>query len=342
MAIGVDTHKSTLAMAAVDDLGRVLDSWEFPNDPAGHSKASEWISRLGSNRVVGIECSGSYGAAFAWFLLDRGEDVREVPPGLTYRERTRKRSDGKSDPIDALAIARVVAREEHLPIPKSQGLAVDIKLLNRHRDHLVRNRTRLANQVHRELVILHPGYEKRVKSLRSKKNVRVSLSLLNGDQSVRAELTRERLKQVLQIDAQVYQLAKRIERLLGESMTTLTGINGVGTFVAATILGEVGDVSRIRSKAAFASLSGTAPLKASSGKTIRHRMNHGGNRQLNRALHTMAKAQARDVPQARQFVGRKMEEGRSYKEALRCLQRHLANVVYRTLIEDAKRAAMGT
>jgi transposase len=113
----------------------------------------------------------------------------------------------------------------------------------------------------------------------------------------------------------------------------------VGTFVAATILGAVGDVTRIRSRAAFASLAGTAPLEASSGMRKRHRMNRGGNRQLNRALHVVAKTQSRSVPEARAFVGRKMEEGRSYKEAIRCLQRHLTNVVYRTLIEDARRDA---
>jgi transposase len=130
--------------------------------------------------------------------------------------------------------------------------------------------------------------------------------------------------------------------MLEKAETSLTQIRGIGPFVAATILGEVGDVSRIRSKAAFASLAGTAPLKASSGKTSRHRMNRGGNRQLNRALHVMAKTQSRVLPGAREFVGRKMEEGRSYKEAIRCLQRHLTNVVYRTLVEDAKRVAILT
>lgn len=126
--------------------------------------------------------------------------------------------------------------------------------------------------------------------------------------------------------------------MLVEAGSSLTSIKGLGPFVAAKILGEIGDVSRIRSKAAFASLAGTAPVKASSGQTTRHRMNRQGNRQLNRALHVVAKAQSRLCPEARDFVGRKMQEGKSYKEALRCLQRHLANVVYRTLIKDAKMA----
>jgi transposase len=130
VSIGVDSHKQTLAAAAVDEVGRPLDSLEVSNDLQGHKRLHNWICSLAEPRVVGIECSGSYGAALAWFLLDRGEDVREVPSARTYRERKRKRSDGKSDPVDALAIARVVARENGLPVPKRAGLMVDLKLLN--------------------------------------------------------------------------------------------------------------------------------------------------------------------------------------------------------------------
>lgn len=337
VAIGVDSHKQTLAAAAVDEVGRPLEIQVFANDPKGHKKAFEWIVALGEDRVTGIECSGSYGAAFAWFLMDRGEDVREVPTARTFGERKRKRSDGKSDEVDALAIARVVAREDNLPVPKQAGITVDLKLLNDHRDHLIRARTRLSNQAHRELVILRPGYQKVVKSLRSKKYVRAALALLEDDMSVRAELTQQRLRQSLQLDDEIYRLGKRIEALLVESKTSLTEMKGVGTFVAAKILGEVGDVGRIRSKAAFASLAGTAPLAASSGQRTRHRLNRGGNRQLNHAIHVIAKTQSRTVPEVREFVGRKMNEGKSYKEALRCLQRHLTNVVYKTLLEDSRR-----
>lgn len=336
MAIGVDSHKETLAAAAVDPVGRQVDARVFSNDASGHRKASEWIRSVGERRTVGIECSGSYGAAIAWFLLDQGEDVREVPTALSWRERNRKRSEGKSDPVDALAIARVVAREKSLPVPKRAGRVVDLRLLNEHRDQLVRNKIRLANQAHRDLVILLPGYQKVAPTLRSKKNVVAAIALLDGDESVRAELTRKRLGQVLDLADEIYELGKRIESMVDEIGTSLTAIRGLGPLVAARILGEIGDVSRIRSKAAFASLAGTAPLKASSGQTTRHRMNRQGNRRLNRALHVVARAQSRLSPEAKAFVSRKMEEGRSYKEALRCLQRHLSNVVYRALVDDAK------
>ena len=337
VAIGVDSHKQTLAAAVVDQVGKELGSRVFPNDPKGHRRALKWIASLPSGRVVGIECAGTYGAAFAWFLMERGEDVREVPAHQTFRERHRRRSAGKSDPVDAIAIARVVAREDHLPAPKQLGLVSDIRLLNDHREQLVRTRTQLANRCHRDLVILRPGYQTQVRSLRSKHHVRGALDLLAEDNSIRSELARARLEQMLTLNDEIYAVGKRIEALLKKTHTTLTQIDGVGTFVAATILGAVGDVARIRSRAAFASFAGTAPLEASSGMRKRHRMNRGGNRQLNRALHVVAKSQSRRLPQARAFVGRKMEEGRSYKEALRCLQRHLTNVVYKTLVEDAQR-----
>lgn len=343
IAIGVDSHKATLAFSAVDELGRHLATRQVTNDRAGHEQALAWINEVASSsRVVGIEGSGSFGAALAWFLLDRGEDVREVPAFMTYRERNRRRSDGKSDPVDALAIARVAAREKDLSTPKRAGIMVDLKLLNDHREQLIRARTRLANQAHRQLIIMRPGYQRTIPTLRSKKHVRNALMLLQTERGVRGELTRQRLKQMLTLDGEIYALGKRIEATLEESKTALTQIAGVGAFVAATILGEVGQISRVRSKAAFASMAGAAPLEASSGKTSRHRMNHGGNRRLNRALHVMAKTQSRVTPQARAYVTRKMEEGRTYKEALRALQRHLANVVYKTLVEDARRLEMAT
>lgn len=338
MAIGVDSHKATLAIAIVDEVGRELGARSFANDPTGHKRALEWIGSWGDDRVVGIECSGTYGAGLAWVLMDRGEDVREVPAVRTFRER-RRRAGAKSDPIDAVAIARVVAREKDLPVPKRAGAAVDLRLLNGHRDQLLRLRTQLANRCHRDLVILRPGYQHRVPSLRSKKNVRLAMDLLAGDGSVRAELARGRLQSILALNDEIYRFGVRISSKLEELNTSLTKIDGIGPFVAATILGSVGDVGRIRSSAALASMAGTAPLEASSGVRKRHRMNRGGNRQLNRALYVAAKTQSRRTPAAQALVARKMEEGRSYKEALRCLQRHLTNVVYRALLEDAKQSA---
>jgi transposase len=336
VAMGIDTHKRSLAAASVDALGRVLDVREFDNDPTGHRSLLRWVKEQAQPRRIGIEGSLHYGAAVASRLLAKGEDVREVSPSLTHVER-RRRAKGKSDPIDAVAIARVVAAEDTLPSARRTVLLSDLKLLVDHRDQLVRSRTQVANRVHADLVILRPGYEAVVPNLRARRHVRKARSLLAKDRSVRAELVRHRLADILRLEAEIAEADRRIADKLGEVDTTLTQIPGVGPFIAAKILGEVGEVSRIRSKASFALLSGTAPVIASSGQTHRHRLNRKGNRQLNWALHYIALVQSRTNADAKVYLARQRESGKSHKEAIRCLKRHLSNVVYRHLVIDGRR-----
>ena len=149
------------------------------------------------------------------------------------------------------------------------------------------------------------------------------------DRSVRGELVRKRLGELSRLEGEIAAMDPRIRATVQKTGTSLTSIPGVGPFIAAKILGEVGDPSRIRSKPAFAVLSGTAPLSASSGKVQRHRLNRGGNRQLNWALHYNALVQCRIMPEAQAYMDRQREAGKSHKEAMRCLKRHLSNVVYR-------------
>jgi transposase len=199
----------------------------------------------------------------------------------------------------------------------------DLKLLVDYRDQLVRARTQMANRAHADLVVIRPGYEEKVPNLRARRHVVRARTLLRGDRSVRGELLRLRLAEVLRLSRDIEQTDRRIAAKLRETSTTLTEIPGVGPLVAAKILGEVGDLSRLRSKAAFALLTGTAPLVASSGQTHRHRLNRGGNRQLNWSLHCIALVQSRTVPEAKLYLARQRETGKSYKEAMRCLKRHL-------------------
>jgi transposase len=336
VAIGIDTHKASLAAAAVDALGRVLGIREFANDPTGHRSLLRWVAEQGQPRTVGIEGSLSYGSAAARALLAQGEDVREVAPSLTHLER-RRRSKGKSDPVDAVAIARVVAADETLPSARRTALLADLKLLVDYRDQLVRARTQVANRVHANLVVIRPGYEQVVPNLRAKRHVIKARSLISRDRSVQAELLRRRLGEILRLEAEIAETDRRLADKLDEADSTLTQIPGVGPFIAAKILGEVGEISRIRSKASFAMLSGTAPLRASSGQTHRHRLNRRGNRQLNWALHYVALVQSRSTPEAKAYLARQREAGKSHKEAMRCLKRHLSNVVYRHLLLDARR-----
>lgn len=162
--------RARFAAAALDELGRVVGAREFPNDDAGHRRLLEWAAVHGEDRVIGVEGGGSYGAGLARHLLDAGEDVYEVPAFLSYRERKRNPSRGKSDPADAVAIARVAARGEGLCSVRRSEIFVELKLLSDHRDQLVRARTRLINRTHKDLVISHPGYETQIPKLNSKKS----------------------------------------------------------------------------------------------------------------------------------------------------------------------------
>lgn len=334
VAIGIDSHKSSLAVGVLDDIGRVVGTREFANDEGGHRSLLEWIESNGDDRVVGIEGSGNFGAALARTLIEANEDVREVPAFLSHRERKKHPARGKSDRQDAVAIARVVARGEGLSSPQRTAILEDLRLLTDYRDQLVRARTQLINRTHKNLVISHPGYERRIPKLDSKKNIKAAQALLRGDRSVRADLVRDHINEIRRLSDKIAITDKRIAWKVEQSGTTLTQLRGIGFIVAAKILGEVGDLSRLRSKGSFAMLTGTAPVEASSGKTKRHRLNRGGNRQLNYALHVMALARCRGDADTKAYVMRLREHGKSDKEAMRCLKRQLSNVVFRQLQSD--------
>jgi transposase len=237
-----------------------------------------------------------------------------------------------------VAIARITARGEGLCSPRRGEIFVELKLLCDHRDQLVRARTQLINRTHKDLVISHPGYESKIPKLSTSKDQSAALVLLRGDRSVRAELLRDRITEIRRLTKKVKVIEDLIGRKVEESGTSLVDLQGIGPVIAAKILGEVGDPSRIRSKGAFAMLSGTAPLEASSGVTKRHRLNRGGNRQLNYALHMMARSRVRHDPDTKIYVARRQLEGKSDKEAMRCLKRQLSNVVFRQLMVDLQAA----
>jgi len=337
VSIGVDSHKSSFSVGVVDLMGRELAVRIFGNHPSGFATAWRWIGSFGAC-VIGIEGSGRYGRPLAEFLERAGATVYEVPATLTFRERNRQRSRGKSDPVDAVAIARVVARGEGLAPVRRETVYDDLKALSDYRDQLIHTRTELANQTHQDLVVLAPGYEGRIRNLVSKKNLAAAIAVVRGDHSVRAGLVRRRIAQIRRLDAEIAVVAGDIETTLQASGSTLTEIHGVGPLVAARILGEVGDPRSIKSRGAFGILSGTAPLEASSGTVARHRVNRGGNRQLNRALYVVAFTQSRSYADAKIYMERKRAEGKSYREALRCLKRNLANVIYRRLMDDLRAA----
>ncbi len=332
-AIGIDTHKATLAACAIDELGRPLAEQTFANDPAGHTALRAWAREVSSGSRIGLEGSASYGAAAARFLLAAGEDVVEVPPQLSHRERLRTRRAGKSDPGDALAIARVTLREIELPPVRTADRSREIQLLVEAREDVVTEATRVRNRLHADLVVLVPGYGTKADNLVATCHRRTAGRLLRGRPGVQAELARDRLGRLGRLMAEARVLEARIGALVGDH--PLLALPGAGVVTTGRLIGEAGDLRRFRSADAFAMLAGTAPISASSGQVQRMRLNRGGNRQLNRALYTIAFTQARSYPPAQAYMARKKDEGKTWREALRALKRHLARVVFRLLLDGA-------
>ncbi|SFP87473.1 Transposase [Geodermatophilus dictyosporus] len=334
MFAGIDSHKDTLAVAVIDDGGRAVVVRQLPNDPAGFTALSALAAEHRVERV-GIEGSTNFGWAAAMHLLETGIAVVEVPPGLTSRERSGRPGQGKTDPVDAVAIARITAREPNLPtVRPMEGLPADLRVLMDYREQLIAERTATVNRVHADLGWLRPGYRHRLPHLTNSSHLRAALALLENDFSVRATVTHARLTRLLAIHAELAGLREQIAALVEQSGSSLSGIYGIGVFVAARILAEVVDVRRYPSRHAFAAANGSAPIPASSGRTVRHRLNRGGNRQLNRALYTIAITEIRADTEGRAYYARKRAEGKTGREALRCLKRRLSDVVYRTLRAD--------
>jgi transposase len=334
--VGIDTHKATLAACAIDGVGVVLAEQTFPNDPGGFAALAAWLREIGEAGRVGIEGSAGYGAAAARYLLAGGLPAVEVPPQLSHRERIRTRRAGKSDPGDALAIARVTLREPALPPVRLPDASRELQLLVEAREDLVAEATRTRNRLHADLVVIVPGYSAAAANLVSAKCRRAAGRLLRGIAGVHAELARDRLGRLAKLVLEIDELERRIAGLVADH--PLRQLPGAGPLVTAKLLAEAGDINRFRSADAFAMLAGVAPIPASSGQTSRMRLNRGGNRQLNRALYAIAFAQVRWHPPAKAFMARKRAEGKSWREAMRALKRHLARVVFRLLSEPSRQS----
>ena len=325
MFAGIDTHKDTLAVAVIDAAGRFVAGREVANTERGFDQLVDLFDTYQVVRV-GIEGSGSFGRAVAVHLVLRWQPTSEVAvvevPTLTSRERRGQLGKGKTDPVDALAIARITARELQLPpVRLTVGPAADLRALLDYRQDLINERGALINRAHAELGGLHAGYQQQIPNLTTRARVQVALCLIAADDSVRANLCRRRLERVIAIDTEAAQLKRQIAQLVAATGTTLTDLHGVGPLVAARFIAEVVDVRRYPSRNAFAAANGTAPLPASSGRTVRHRFNPGGNRQLNRALYTIALTQIRGDTEGRAYYERKRAAGKTNREALRCLKR---------------------
>jgi transposase len=336
--IGVDPHKASVAVAAVDEAkGELLEHASFPQDRTGLRALERWAKRFPKRRWA-MENARGLGRHLAGRLVAASECVVDVPPKLSAKVRVLSTGNArKNDGLDALATALAASRNETLAAVDPEADSEVLRLLSERREDLVAERTRALNRLHGFLRDLVPGgVAGKLSADRAARILRSIRARGGASERLRRRLASEILRDVRTLDRKISDLSGRIEAEVEASRTTLTEIFGVGPILAATILGTVGDVGRFPTKAHFASYSGTAPVEASSGKMVRHRLSLAGNRKLNYALHMVATSQARSDAPGGTYYRKKMAEGKSSKEALRCLKRRVCDAVFRSLQADSQ------
>ena len=336
VVLGADVHKRTHTFVAVDELGRELGHKTFPATTTGHHQALRWArERFGVELRWAIEDCRHLSARLERDLLTAGQAVVRVPPKMMAEQRRIARTRGKSDPIDALAVARAAQREPDLPVASHDASSRELKLLVDRRDDLVKHRTATINRLLWRVHELEPGWAPPTASLDLAKHQQALAGRLAELQGIVAELARDELVDIIDFTTRINDLQRRIGRLVAVAAPCLLGMPGVGVLTAAKLVGEAAGVRRFKSEAAFARHAGIAPIPVWSGNTAgRVRLTRSGNRQLNAAIHRVAVTQIRLDGLGKAYYQRKKAEGMSTSEALRCLKRRLARVVYNHLITD--------
>jgi transposase len=333
VTLGGDCHKRTHTMVAVDENGRQVGERTVAATAGGHMEALSWAWQWPERRWA-LENCRHLSRVLERDLLRAGEAVVLVSPKLMGSARRSGRELGKSDPIDALAVARAALREPHLPVAQLEGKSREVKLLVDHREDLVGERTRIQNRLLWHLHELEPGYAVVASGLlRTVVLAEVSCRLENHT-GVVAEIARELVARLAELTLSVKRLQRRIEALIRDLTPSLLSLPGCAALSAAKLVAETADVSRFRSSAAFAMHNGTAPIPVWSGNHERHRLNRGGNRQLNVALHRIAITQMRLGGVASVYIARRLTMGNTKTEAIRALRRQISDEVYRRLRQD--------
>jgi transposase len=343
IVIGADTHKHSHTVGAVDAAtGRLGADKTVKAKRRSFDDLLVWARGLDGERVWAIEDCRHVSGALERFLLKRGEQVVRVAPKLVAGARRSARERGKSDVIDAVAIARAALREglDTLPIAKLAGPELDVRLLVDHRERLVTQRTQLINDLRWHLHDLWPELEIPARVLITTRwQDRIGARLARAEQTARVRIARDELRRIRELTRSIDALQRELAGLVAALAPQLLDERGCGVLTAAKLIGEIAGIQRFPSDAKLARLAGSAPIPASSGRTTRHRLDRGGNRQLNCALHRFAVTKGRLDPDTAAYLARKQAEGKSRREALRCLKRHLARRVWRLLQPPAHRHA---
>jgi transposase len=340
VTVGIDTHADLHVGVALDQFGRRLGVRAVPTTPAGFAELVAWASGFGGLERFGIEGTGSYGAGLTRWLRARGLTVVEVERPHRHGRQTRRRR-GKSDPIDAEAAARAVQAGTVIGHPKAGNGQVEmIRSLRLARRSAMKARTQAANQLHALVVTAPDELRSRLRALPVADLVTLAAAFRPAQTgpvlATPLAATKLALKSLAvryqQLSAEIATLDGHLDHLVATTAPDLLAVKGIGTEIAGALLVAAGDnPDRLRSEAAFASLCGVAPIPASSGKTHRHRLSRGGDRDANRALYLLALGRMSWDPRTRAYVERRTATGLSKPEIIRCLKRYLVRELYRTL-----------
>jgi transposase len=337
---GVDTHKDTHTAAAIDAAGRVLGSAQFPATGAGYAALLTWLQVFGTLMLVGIEGTGVYGAGLARYLAEQGVAMVEID----RPDRKTRRWQGKSDPVDAEAAARAALAQVRTGVPKQRDGQVEaLRNLRVARRSAIAARADAQRQIKALIITAPEELRARLRDLNNRELIHTCATARPDtahcdDLATATKIALRALaRRHRQLSAEISDLDKLIEPLTASINPALLELNGVGPDVAGQILVTAGDnPHRLRSEAAFAMLCGVAPLPASSGRTNRHRLNRGGDRQANAALHRIVVCRLRWDPRTRHYMQRRTKQGMSKPEIMRCLKRYIARDIYKIIIHPAQ------
>jgi transposase len=339
IVIGTDTHKRTHTCGAVDALtAAARGELTAPARAGAFGKLLRWARAIDPERVWAIEDCRHVSGAFERFLIARGERVVRVAPKHMAGARRASRVRGKSDSIDAFSVARAALKEglEELPGAHLDGAALDIRLLVDHREDLIAARGQDQQRLRWHLHDLWPDLEIPVGALDTAKWLgKAGRRLARAPQTTRVRIARELVRHITTTTKRVRELETELAALVESYAPQLLQERGCGPLTAAKLIGEIAGADRFATDAKLARTGGSAPIPASSGNTQRHRLDRGGNRQLNCALHRLAVNKANWDPDTAAYLARKQAEGKSRKEALRCVKRHLARRVWKLLRSPA-------
>lgn len=334
--LGVDAHKKSHTLVAVDGTGRARGEKTVPATTEGNHRAILWArKKFGNDLLWAVEDVRSLTARLECELLDADEAVVRVPPQLMARTRKSARVPGKSDPVDALAVARAALREPDLPVATHTPWTRKLKLLLDRREDLVHHRSAMVQRLRWKIHELDPTYEAKPGALSYSPAQQATAEMLEGHEGLLAKIAGDELTDIVDATSEINTLKRELKAIVSASAPSLLALPGCSTLTAARIMGEAADVSRFKSEASFARWAGVAPIPDSSGSTQgRLRRHRGGNRKVNSAIHIIALTQTKKGARGEAYYRKVRARKGSHGPALLALKRHIARSIYTRLRAD--------